>query len=314
MAIPYAVASMIVQEHKNQPITGRILLIGRQTIDMNVQTAVALVESILGHVRTKNPALDHSTRARNEPTVTTDTISDAGFFSLFTDAIVTAVDVTDYEGADIVHDMCSELPSHMIENYDFVYNGSCLDNIFDVAAAMRNFGLCLKPTGRLFQIEAGTTSLAAYVVFSPEWFTDFFIANNWEDGNIYVCRSGEEVAGLRFMQNPWDIYHWRPFWVTNDKLIYDIKPRSSLIGMEHIVSIAQRGNGTVHVNPVQATYRPQYMLDAQVNTCLRWLESDRPIVTGHDAGPQYPYVVQDDSGKKIERCYKYCGTIRHPDH
>lgn len=313
MAISYALASMIIQEHKYRPITGEVLLIGRQTIDMNVETAIKLVEKILGQVRTNSPMLDQATRGRNEVAITRETISDIGFFGLFTDAIVTAVDVTDYEGADIIHDMCTELPTHMHGKYDFVFNGSCLDNIFDVSAALRNFGLCLKPTGRLFQIEAGTSTRAAYVVFSPEWFIDFFIANDWANGSIYICRAGNELGGFKFMSNPWDLYHWQPFHLDDSGIQYETKPRTALVGMEFIVSIAERGQGTVHINPIQATYRPMEALIEQTKTIFRWIKSDRPIFKEHDdGGPEYPYNVPSLL-EKNEKCYKYCGTIRKPD-
>lgn len=312
MGIPYALASMIVQEHKNRPITGKILLIGRQTIDMKVQTAINLVEGILGQVRTDNPLLDQTTAARDYRHISRDTISDVGFFSLFSDASVTAVDVTDYEGAEIVHDMCTELPSHMIEKYDFVFNGSCLDNIFDVSAALRNFGLCLKPGGRLFQIEAASSTMPAYIVFSPEWFLDFFVTNNWENGDIYICRVGNELGGFRFMKNPWDVYRWRPFFPEGNDMNYIKRPRSLIVGMEFIVSIAQRGSGTVHVNPIQARYRPSETFAAQMPTMVRWLRSDRTRFAGHESGPCYPYLVPDGL-KEAERCYEYCGTIRHPE-
>lgn len=311
MGISYALASMIVQEHKHQPIKGKVLLVGRQTIDMNVEVAIKLVEQVLGHVRTKSPLVDVTTRARDELAISRDTISDVGFFSLFTDAEVVAVDVTDYEGADIVHDMCTALPTHMIEDYDFVFNGSCLDNIFDVAAAIRNFGLCLKPTGRLFQIELGTSSRSSYVSFSPEWFIDFFVSNDWEDGSIYVCRVGDEVGGYKFMKNPWDLYHWQPFSLDENGINYERKPRPYLIGMEYIVSVAQRGNGTVNINPIQAIYRPRETFVKQVKTMFRWISSSRQLFIGNSNGPQYPYSV-DDLLKDSEKCYHYCGTIRHP--
>lgn len=288
---------------------------------MDVQTAIELVESILGQVRTVSPLLDQSTRARADKSISRETVSDVGFFGLFTDATVTAVDVTDYEGAEIVHDMCTKLPSHMIENYDFIFNGSCLDNIFDVAAAMRNFGLCLKPAGRIFQVEAASSSTAAYHVFSPEWFLDFFIANDWEDGSVYICRVGHEIGGFGFLKNPWDIYHWQPFSLDSDETLsgngarsytYRKKSRSLIVGMEFTVSVAQRGKGTVHVNPIQAVYRSDKMIQSESTAVGRWLMSDRNRYVGQDTGPHYPYSAPP-AYKQAEQSYEYCGTIRYPD-
>jgi len=50
-------------------------------------------------------------------------ISDASFFSLFSDAVVKACDVSDYEGAEIIFNLSEGVPPALIQKFDFVYNG-----------------------------------------------------------------------------------------------------------------------------------------------------------------------------------------------
>ena len=65
-------------------------------------------------------------------------ISDASFFRLFSNATYHCLDVSDYEGAEIVHDLCQDVPENLHEQFDVTVNGSCLDNIFDPATAIKN--------------------------------------------------------------------------------------------------------------------------------------------------------------------------------
>lgn len=312
MGISAHLALMLLQEHKYKPITGRVLFIGRQTFNMDIDHAAALVESTLGSSRDVTASvLDTRTRASKQEAkgVEENLISDKSFFSLFSDAEIVAVDVTDYEEADIIHDMTQPLPDHMIGAYDFVINGSCLDNIFDPAAAQRNFGRCLKSNGRLFQVECGSSFSSAYVMFSPEWFYDFYLYNHWHDAKIYVCRTGEHQAGLQHTSSPWDIYYWNPIRKFFDQkkqeesVAYKTKARW-IQGLEMIVSIAERGeNGTVDQAPIQAAYRPPKDFPDQLQTGYGWMLSDRPLYQGATDTPEYekPSMRSD--------FYHYRGTI-----
>ena len=305
MAISVAQAVMLLQEHQYRPITGNILLIGRQTVNMEINYAMGLTESVLGVVRQPNKVVvDTQTRtakgSNTSRAIVEKPISDSTFFELFTDATVTTVDVTDYEGADIIHDMTQPLPNDMVGAFDFVVDGSCLDNIADPAAAQRNFGRCLKSTGRLFQVECGSGLNSAYIMFSPEWFLDFFLFNDWADAKIYVCRAGDVQAGFGNLTNPWDVYHWSP--LSPDLGSYLVKARW-IMGTELIVVIAERGGGSVDRPPIQAQYRPKHLFLDHGPTLHRWAASDRPLIKGMSDTPVH--------GRQETRAehYHYCGTI-----
>lgn len=312
MGISAHLALMILQEHKYKPITGRVLFIGRQTFHMDIDHAVALVESILGSSHDADVSVvDTKTRAsKNRVEELEDNfISDKNFFSLFSDAQIMAVDVTDYEEADIIHDMTQPLPDHMIGAYDFVINGSCLDNIFDPAAAQRNFGRVLKPSGRLFQVEWGSSFSSAYVMFSPEWFYDFYLYNHWHDAKIYVCRVGQGQSGYRHVSSPWDIYYWNPIEEFFDQekqedAVYYRRKARWIQDQELIVSIAERGkNGTVDRAPVQAVYRPEKDFPGHLQTGYRWMLNERPLYHGTTDTPEYK------KPEEHSKFYRYCGTV-----
>jgi SAM-dependent methyltransferase len=241
MGILPQVATLIVREHKHRPITGDVLLIGRQTVMLSEPDAMALLRREGVPVR---PGFvsegDHQTIAGQG------FISDRSFFSMFTDARVFALDVSDYEGAEIVHDLCFELPDKYAGIADFIFNGSCLDNLFDPARAMRSLSKMVRPGGRMMDIEHGTPVNGAFICYSPEWFFDFFAANNYADCQIIVGKFRKLLA-------TWHAYWWRPYFAIGGKLRQSYPTyREDFV----TVCVAEKGpNSTDDKTPVQAGYR-----------------------------------------------------------
>ena len=210
MAIFPQTAAMILKEHKHRPISGDILLIGRQTVLLTVDAAQALMAREGIAVRDEFLAeIDRSTVGAEQSQY----ITDRAFFSMFSDAKVMALDVSDYEGAEIVHDLNVPLPATYENVADFVFNGSCLDNLFDPATAMKSLSKMLRPNGRIVHIEHGTPINGAYLRYSPEWFFSFYAANDYLDCQTYVCTFG------RAMSNRWKVYKWHPYCARDGRLV-----------------------------------------------------------------------------------------------
>jgi hypothetical protein len=165
VGIMVPIARMILREHKRKPITGDLLLIGRQSVPLTPEDARTMIRQEGLEPRDVTPAIDTTTgvaEGRN---------CDAGFFSLFTDVRVRALDVTDYEGAEIIHDMQMPIPETLAQSADFILNGSCLDNMSNAAQAMHNMGKMLRPCGRMFNLEMGTPNYNPYTMFSQSGFS-----------------------------------------------------------------------------------------------------------------------------------------------
>ncbi len=199
---------MIRQEHQRRPIVGDILLMGRQRVEYSNLTDVELFASIC-------------------------------------DAKVRALDVSDYEGAEIIHDLCDPLPAKLHGCADFIFDGSCLDNISDPAQALRSMSAMLRPMGRILLFEHGTAVQGALVTFSPEWFFNFFAANAYADCQVQLgCFKS-------IMEQPWHLLPWEPFNAEG-------KAVSATPEVGDFVSIvfAEKGPySTNNVMPVQAQYR-----------------------------------------------------------
>jgi len=84
---------------------------------------------------------------------------------------VDSIDISDYEGATILHDMNRPLPRELYEQYDVVLEAGSLEHIFNLPVALRNCMCLLKPGGSLFLgVPANNLFGHGFYQFSPDLF------------------------------------------------------------------------------------------------------------------------------------------------
>ncbi len=242
MGITRHLAELLIAEHKYRPISGSVLLLGRQVVLMTPDEAQALVERM--GIRLRGSPIEYGKIYHGGRH---DFISDRSFFSLFADAEVRASDVSDHEDADLIFDLAGKLPAETMEAFDFIYNGSVLDNVFDPVSCIRNISQMLKPDGVCFGYEGMAHSGPAYLKFSPEWFFDYYAINVFADAQLYCC-AFDDVH-----RSPWTTYQWDAF--VGD----DCAPPMPMRGDAVVVAIAQKSAASaVDRVPLQNLYRPSH--------------------------------------------------------
>jgi hypothetical protein len=320
MGLSSHAARLIVREHRFRPITGKLLSVGRQTVFVTPRQAVALVESELGtrrDVDLANLENDTTTRGARDRGF----ISDRAFYSLFSDATYHCLDQSAYENADIVFNLCSAEPPAELENgFDFIVEGSTLDNVFDPAAALRNLARFASVGGRLFHLNRASRRHNVYVAFSLSWFYDYYSVNAFEDCQVYLAQWDDDQFTSR-----WDVYHFRPLREQDGIVRY--------FGQDtwyqpwrhaHAVVVAEKGvASTWDKNPIQFEYRPGILNafvdesfatlpqtasamdgDPYAKAALRFSRSRRPLlVKPHEKADLPPELVH--YAPEI----LYCGSI-----
>lgn len=272
MSITRHLAEMMLVEHRHQPIQGEVLLLGRQTVWMTVGEAEALVEKVGLKIRPE--AFREISTIPNQ--FGRDLISDTSFFSLFSDAEVKACDVSDREKPDFTFDLGRGVPDDLLGRFDFIYNGSVLDNVFDPVACLRNTARMLKPDGVTFGYEGIAHSGAAYLKFDPEWFFDFFALNGFADCQLYAATFND------IHQDSYELYQWSAF--TQNGLAQALK----CTGDAMVVVWAQNSpEATWDKTPIQGAYRDG---DHAVyeEAFSRYIVHPRRIYLGAHFGPVPP--------------------------
>src|SRR5207248_2272071 len=117
-------------------------------------------------------------------------IRDDAFFRMLGADRVRAIDYSDYEGAEIVHDLNRPIPVELAASADFIVDGSTLDNVFDPATCIQSVARILRPGGRFIANNVGSPHQNPYMIMTPYWLLDFFSINGFADCRVYVMLHG----------------------------------------------------------------------------------------------------------------------------
>ena len=197
MGIGVQTATMIIRAHCNEPIDGRVLVCGRQSVTL---TPLETAELIAAHglkprIAPEACELDRETRIGGEgqPQRMGDFISDRSFFQMLGATAVEFADHSSYEGADIIVDLNQPVPDGLEGRYDFIVDGGTLDNIFNPAQGLINLSRMLRPGGRLLTYNFYANFAATYVNLPHQWYLDYFALNRFAFAQTYIV----DFDGLR---------------------------------------------------------------------------------------------------------------------
>ena len=92
---------------------------------------------------------------------------------------VHALDFSDFEGAEFVHDLNQPLPEQLQQRFDMVYDGGTLEHVFHFPQALKNCMEMVRPGGRLMLHTIANNWMGhGFYQFSPELFWQALNAEN----------------------------------------------------------------------------------------------------------------------------------------
>ena len=184
-------AQLLIEAHKSGVSFERMATLGRQRLLGDRETLVSILKQS-GYAMSKDcvarlmaPSTEYS----------------EDFFALLGAKEIFAIDVSDFEGANILHDMNRPLPDSLISSFDLVLDGGTLEHIFDLPTALRNATRMVRPNGRFISLtQANNFCGHGFYQFSPELFYRFLCSKNG-----YVteyCILWEDIPGSYFYRVP----------------------------------------------------------------------------------------------------------------
>lgn len=185
---------------------------------------------------------------------------------------VHALDVSDYEKADIIFDLNYDLPEELIGKFDIVFDGGVIEHVFDVVKAFKNLCQMTKVGGYIFNINPVYNYL--YNTFwniSPEMFLEFYGANKYK---ILDC------SLITFLSEDIDNRPWeeRPIiWSPDIRFLDEKHP---LLAGKHIRSmnalapnphpntfiVARKTNDKEFIIPIVSGYAKKHKKEKEVLT------------------------------------------------
>lgn len=269
MIIP-TLAKILVKEHIHKPIQGRVLCLGRQTVQMTHQEAIKLIQNegyIIPAERIKETSelQDKSTRVGKGKQY----ISDIAFFKLLGIDDMESMDISEYEHATIIHDLNKPVPKNLEDKYDFIVDGGTFDHLFDLKTVFMNVNKMLKKDGRVFQWNAASNFTgAAYLSFGPDLFLDYFLLNRFADCKVWLAELKD-----RGQPSKWNFYELE---MVSD--YYRLRSKHYLLT---VVLAEKCPNTTWNKIPTQSHYRDQELWADYHASKKNVLASPRKTLKGH---------------------------------
>jgi hypothetical protein len=95
---------------------------------------------------------------------------------------VASLDVSNYEGCDIVHDLNRPIDARYCDAYELVLDGGSLEHVFDTPTALDNYASLVKPAGSIVIATVANNHMGhGFYQFSPELFFRYFSSANGFD-------------------------------------------------------------------------------------------------------------------------------------
>ena len=126
-----------------------------------------------------------------------------GFFHALGTSEVCSLDYSDYEGAQLIHDMNQPWPQdHPPRQFDVVFDGGTLEHVFNVPQALLNAMSLVKPGGSLLSVTPADGWLGhGFHQLQPEFFFRFLTpANGFRLHGLWLAEFGPEPASARLFQ------------------------------------------------------------------------------------------------------------------
>ena len=137
MAVDYVTFRQLVDLSTKFAPKGRSVMLGRQRFAIHPRLGAGY-EKIL-----KDANIDGVVQDMTQPDGYTEKMfADLGLGTMET------LDYSDFEGADIVHDLNQPVPDELKGQFSFIYDGGTLEHVFDVRQALENMFEMLAVGGR----------------------------------------------------------------------------------------------------------------------------------------------------------------------
>jgi hypothetical protein len=267
----------ILFENNYKSVYGRVLLLGRSTVTISYPDLAGLFNKF--DLLPPNKFLTNKiTKAQTNLY----NVDDIDLFKSLSPSItsIDVLDVSPYEGATVISDLNYPVSKELHCQYDFIYDSSVLDNLFNPAQAIVNIVNLLKPRGRYIGLNVCSFFPGAMVSPHPEWFFGFFAINNFSDCKVYVTE--QQSNGLNRFEYPTTLYRYTPFFTpTQNYNHYEASKQTS--GVHHSLIIAEKGLDAHEPKyPINIQYIGSSLTENWPLMELQYLKSARPEISATD--------------------------------
>ncbi|MDD9922042.1 MAG: class I SAM-dependent methyltransferase [Boseongicola sp.] len=158
MGVDYSSAKKLIHHAARHGVSGSVLMLGRH----RMQVKDKLVPALEKELEKAGFDLDFDDITQSDGYAET-------FFEALGAKEVQALDLSDFEGATLLHDLNDVVPEDWAGKFDLIFDGGTTEHIFDVARCMDNLNVLLAPNGVLAScVPANNWFAHGFYQFGPE--------------------------------------------------------------------------------------------------------------------------------------------------
>ncbi len=197
MGIMRTYLQLLIKEHASFPVKGRVVTLGQQAVFASMEDVKQLLR--LHGCPSKPLPPDFDVRSRALPGE--DLIDGRTLFMLLGADSVRVLDLSGYEGADIIWDLNSPVPDDLYNQFDLVFDAGTLEHVFDLPTALSSLVKMVSLGGTLilFNPSSGMVDHGFYSI-SPTLYYDYFRTNGFGDFSCYLMEGHQIDMRMKVYQ------------------------------------------------------------------------------------------------------------------
>jgi SAM-dependent methyltransferase len=204
MGIPLFGFEYLCEAVKRFAIRGTCLTLGKQDMYFGVDSLRAVMkrQGFLSTAMFEDIVQSEAGKSRHPGLAAQGWISDVAAFSSI-GLSVSSVDDSDFEGADIIHDLNAPGLADKAGQFDLIIDGGTIEHVFHLPNALQNVCESARVGGIVYHASPVNNYVDhGFYQLSPTLFYDFYTANDWEILQAQLLRHGKNPdEDLRFFMD-----------------------------------------------------------------------------------------------------------------
>jgi len=173
MGQPAQSVALLLMEHLRAPFEGPVLSYGKQAMNVGFDGTLKMFAS-LGIAPHPDGLAD--------PPPPDEYIDFARLFRLLGLGALQTLDVSAYEGAEIIADLNLPVPAELMTRFGLIVDGGTMEHVFDTRQGMKNTADMLRPGGRAVHLSPMNNYVNhGFAQLSPALYHDYYVENGFDD-------------------------------------------------------------------------------------------------------------------------------------
>lgn len=279
---------------------------GRQSVFLQPKQIIQLGK-MYGYEENSLQGLYDESEIDQDTLRTKNSISDASYIKNLIGMETFSFDATLYEKAERVLDLNipfdSQMNSSELNSFDGLFDGGCLDNVWNPSQSQMNLVSLLKSNGRIINWVCGSNWPGVFCMVSCEWLLSFYAINQFKKIRVYWFHPIED-------QSKWpnlsaEVWRFNPSFTR--KLNYDpysaaLKSRSHPGFILAVAEVNEPKSPTQWLMPMQSHYLGGSYRDWRLDYQH---EPDLPFAFSPTESGYVPATIPIDSDH-----YQFCGVLK----